>query len=125
MCLLIVCKDHLCVRYSSFLTSCSQAPNHKRVPVFLVHSIETCMFNHSTRVFNQSTHVFNHSTSVFKHSTCVFHHSTHVFKLVFDYHGFTSMHSSSNSSGMHCECITSSDSSLHVHTSLSHALLEQ
>ena len=70
---------------------------------FLVHSIKTCMFNHSTRVFN---------------------HSTHVFKFAFDRHGFTSMHLSSNSSGMHCEYDMSSDSLLRVYTSLSCALLE-
>ena len=79
--------------YSSFLTSCSWPLNRKWVPIFLMHSIET--------------HVFNHST-------CVFNHWTRVFKLV-DRHRFTSMRLSSNSSGMHCKYVTSSDSSLRVH----------
>ena len=85
------------IRYSSFLTSCSRALNCEWVPVFLVHSIKTCVFNHST---------------------C-------VFKFVFDRHGFTGVCLSSNSSSMHCKYITTSDSSLCVHTSSSHALLEQ
>ena len=63
---------------------------------FLVHYVETCMFNDLTRMFN---------------------HLTRVFKFVFDCHGFTIMHLSSNSSGMHCKYVTSSDSSLRVHTS--------
>ena len=71
---------------------------------FLVHSIKTHMFNQSTGMFN---------------------HTTHVFKFVFDHHGFTSMHSSSNSSSMHYKYVKSSDSSLCVHTSLSCALFEQ
>ena len=71
--------------------------------MFLMHSIETRMFNHSTRVFNHSTHMFNHSTCMFHHLTRVLNHSTCVFKFVFDCHGFTSIRSSSNSSGMHCE----------------------
>ena len=83
--------------YSSFLTSCSRAPNCEWVPVFLMHSIETRMFNHST---------------------C-------VFKFVFDRYGFTSVRSSSNLIGMHFEYFTSYDSSLHIHMSWSHALLEQ
>ena len=84
------------LRYSSFLTSCSRAPNREWVPIFVVHSIETRVFNHSTRVF----------------------------KFV-DRHWFTSVHSSSNSSSMHCEYITNSDSSLRVHMSSSYALFEQ
>ena len=31
---------------------------HKWVAVFLMHSIKSCMFNHSTRVFNHLTCVF-------------------------------------------------------------------
>ena len=88
---------YIYVRYSSFLTSCSRAPICEWVPVFLVHSIKTCMFNHSTRVF----------------------------KFVFDRYRFTSVRSSSNSSGTYCEYVMSSDSSLRVHTSSSCALLEQ
>ena len=113
------------IRYSSFLTSCSRALNCEWVPVFLVHSIKTCVFNHSTRVFNHSTCMFYHSPRVFNHSTCVFYHSTYMFMFVFDHHRFTSICSSSNSSGMHCEYVTNSDSLLRVHKSLSHALLEQ
>ena len=82
------------VWYSSFVTSCSQAPNRESLSVFLMYSIKTCVFNHSTRVF----------------------------KFVF---GFTSVRSSSNSSGTHCKYVTSSDSSLLVHTISSRALLEQ
>ena len=46
----------------------------------------------------------------------MFNHSTRVFrvKFVFDCHRFTCMHSSSNSSGMYCEYVTSSDSLLCV-----------
>ena len=54
-----------------------------------------------------------------------FNHSTRVFKFVFDHYGFTSMSSNSNSSSMKFEYVMSSDSSLHVHMGLSHALLEQ
>ena len=92
----IACSSKFYLWYSSFLTSCLRAPNHEWVPIFLVHSIET---------------------RVFSHSTC-------VFKFV-GRHGFTSVRLRSNSRGMHCEYITSSDSSLRVHTSSSHALLEQ
>ena len=46
------------IRYNSFLTSCSRAPNIEWVPIFLVHSIETCVFNHSIHVFNYWTRVF-------------------------------------------------------------------
>ena len=87
------------IRYSSFLTSCSQALNCKWMPVFLMHSFKTCMFNHSAHVFRV--------------------------KFVFDRHRFTRMYSSSNSCGTNCEYVASSDSSLHVQTSLSCALLEQ
>ena len=111
--------------YSSFLTSCLWAPNRECTPVFLMHSIETRMFNHSTRMFRQLTRMFNHSTHVFNHATHVFNHSTYMFKFVFDRHGFTSVRLNSNSSGMQCEYVTSSDSSIRVHTSLSCALLEQ
>ena len=82
---------------------------------FLVHSIETHVFNHSTHICNLSTCVFDHSTRVFNHSTC-------MFKFVFDRHRFTSVCSSFNSNGMHYEYITSSDSLLRVLTSSSHAL---
>ena len=92
---LLMIWDYFNIRYSSFPTSCLQAPNCEWMPIFLVHSIETRVFNHSTRVFN---------------------HSTRVFKFV-GRHGFTSIHSISNSSSMHCEYITNWDSSLHVHTS--------
>ena len=54
-----------------------------------------CMFTHSTRVFNQPTRLF---------------------KFVFHYHVY-SVHLNSNSSGMHCEYVMSSDNSLRVHTS--------
>ena len=102
---LYMIKIYSCIQlwYSSFLTSCSCALNHKWVPIFLVHSIKTRMFNHSTRVFN---------------------HTTRMFKFVFDCHGFTSMCSSSNLSSMHCKYVTSSDSLLCVHTSLLHVLFE-
>ena len=66
--------------------------------------VSACFLKHSIK-----THVCNHSTRVFNHSTRTFNHSTHVFKFVFDCHGFTSVGLSSNSSGMHCEYITSSD----------------
>ena len=56
---------------------------------------------------------------------CWPNHSTRVFKFVFDRHGFTSVRSSSNSSGMLCEYVMSSDSSLRIHTSSSCALLKQ
>ena len=42
------------------------APNCEWVPVILVHSIKTRVFNHSTCMFNRSTLIFNHSTRVFK-----------------------------------------------------------
>ena len=58
------------VRYSPFLTSCSQVPNREWVPVFLMQSVKTRMFNHSIRLF----------------------------KFVFDRHRFTSVRLSSNSS---------------------------
>ena len=70
--------------YSSFITSCSQAPNRKWMPVFLMHSIKTHMLNHWNRVF----------------------------KFVSDHHRFTRVRSNSNSSGMYCEYVTSSDSLL-------------
>ena len=98
----MVCYIVSYLRYSSFLTSCSRAPNRKWVPIFLVHSFET--------------HVFNHSTRMFHHSTRGFNHSTRVFKFVFDRYGFTSMCSSSGMSSMHCKYVMSSDSSLRVHT---------
>ena len=63
------------LRYSSFLTSCSRAPNRKWMPVFLMHSIKIR----------------------------VFYHSSHMFKFVFDCHRFTHVRLSSNSSGMHCK----------------------
>ena len=56
-------------------------------------------------------------------NSCVYHW-THMFKFV-DRHGFISVLSSSNSSGMHCKYVRSSDSLLCVHTSSLCALLEQ
>ena len=43
--------------YSSFLISCSWAPNLKWMPVLLVYSTKTHLFDHSTHVFK---FVFNH-----------------------------------------------------------------
>ena len=40
--------------YNSFVTSCSRALNCEWMPVFLVHSIKTRMFNHSTHMFTCS-----------------------------------------------------------------------
>ena len=88
-------KDiHMVQLISNFMLASTES--RVSASIFLVYSIETCIFNHSTCVFKFVGH-----------------------------HGFTSMRWSSNSSGMHCKYVTSSDSSLRVHTSSSHALLEQ
>ena len=44
-------RDLIILRYSSFLTSCSRVPNCEWMPVCLMHSIKTRVFNHLTRVF--------------------------------------------------------------------------